>query len=164
MTADTPPHIGLHLSVKATTRGIIVTRLLAILSCDHFHPPCPFSESPFEAYRDVATVLDVIAAALGKTRADLRIYDPYYCSGRVVEHLASLGFLQVSLRWWCNGDRGTSRGMFCNCDAEMRKIKDAVHSAATSIGPGTLSPRCTTSARISMPWWQRAACQNTMPW
>ena len=44
--------------------------------------PDDHCESPPEAYEDLAATLDVVAAALGRGRSNLRIYDPYYCSGR----------------------------------------------------------------------------------
>lgn len=52
-------------------------------------------ESPPEAYADLAATLDVVATALGRTRASLRIYDPYYCSGAVARHLRALGFATI---------------------------------------------------------------------
>jgi len=36
---------------------------------------------------------------LGTTKAALRIYDPYYCEGRMVEHMARLGYEAVYNRW-----------------------------------------------------------------
>ena len=36
-----------------------------------------------------------LAQALGKTKATLRIYDPYYCEGSMAKHLARLGFTDV---------------------------------------------------------------------
>lgn len=55
-------------------------------------------ESPGEAYADVAGLLEALAADLGKTRAELRIYDPYFCNGAVKAHLARLGFPLVHNR------------------------------------------------------------------
>ena len=57
--------------------------------------PDDHCESPPEAYEDLAATLDVVAAALGRDRSNLRIYDPYYCSGAVARHLRALGFEQV---------------------------------------------------------------------
>ena len=54
------------------------------------------AETPLRAYEDLAPVLRVLAAALNKSVADLRIYDPYYCNGTVKRHLGSLGFVNVS--------------------------------------------------------------------
>lgn len=53
--------------------------------CDHF-------ESPKRAYEDVAPVL---AALTVKPRAEMRLYDPYYCAGAAKRHLQALGFSSV---------------------------------------------------------------------
>ena len=50
--------------------------------CDHF-------ETPRRAYADVAPALDALCA---KPRAEMRLYDPYYCDGAVKRHLRELGF------------------------------------------------------------------------
>jgi hypothetical protein len=47
------------------------------------------AETPVEAYRDIAPLLDVIATSIGKTRATLRIYDPYFCDGELLPSLLS---------------------------------------------------------------------------
>jgi hypothetical protein len=52
-------------------------------------------ETPPQAYRDVAPLLDLLATTLGKTRATLRIFDPYFCAGTMKAHLGELGFLSV---------------------------------------------------------------------
>lgn len=57
--------------------------------------PADHCETPIEAYEDVAVLLDALCAQLKRTRATLRVYDPYYCAGGVVERLAQLGFGQV---------------------------------------------------------------------
>ena len=57
--------------------------------------PDDHCESPPEAYADLAATLDVVAAALGRDRSTLRIYDPYYCSGAVARHLRALGFERI---------------------------------------------------------------------
>eukprot|EP00927_Polykrikos_kofoidii_P045396 TRINITY_DN39365_c0_g1_i1.p1 TRINITY_DN39365_c0_g1~~TRINITY_DN39365_c0_g1_i1.p1 ORF type:complete len:461 (-),score=48.94 TRINITY_DN39365_c0_g1_i1:105-1487(-) len=49
-------------------------------------------ESPFVAYEDLHCVLEQLAKSLGKSKDLLRIYDPYYCTGRMKEHLLKLGF------------------------------------------------------------------------
>lgn len=36
------------------------------------------------ALKDLASGLDQLATALGKSRSDLVIYDPYYCDGSIV--------------------------------------------------------------------------------
>jgi hypothetical protein len=53
------------------------------------------AETPFDAYRDIEPLLFRLAQQLGKTKATLRIYDPYYCEGSVAAHLARLGFTEV---------------------------------------------------------------------
>ena len=50
------------------------------------------AETPFEAFRDVEPLLFRLALALGKTKATLRILDPFYCEGSVKTHLGRLGF------------------------------------------------------------------------
>lgn len=49
-------------------------------------------ETAPEAYGHVVPLLHALAAELGVPPAELRIYDPYYCNGAVVRHLAALGF------------------------------------------------------------------------
>ena len=55
---------------------------------DHF-------ETPRVAYEDIGPALDAIAESLGKSREDLIIYDPYWCQGRMLGFLATLGFKTV---------------------------------------------------------------------
>ena len=55
--------------------------------CDHF-------ETPRRAYADVAPALDALVA---KSRAETRIYDPYYCDGAVKRHLAAAGSAILSV-------------------------------------------------------------------
>jgi hypothetical protein len=57
--------------------------------------PTDHCETPFAAYRDVEPFLFRIALALKRTKATLRIYDPYFCEGSAVKHLATLGFETV---------------------------------------------------------------------
>ena len=52
-------------------------------------------ESPLVAYEDIAPILDMIGSKLGKSRTQLRIYDPYFCEGLMKEHLLALGFSDV---------------------------------------------------------------------
>lgn len=51
---------------------------------DHF-------ETPLVAYQDILPLLDLIEPS----RSQHILYDPYYCNGRVVTYLQSLGFTQV---------------------------------------------------------------------
>ena len=60
-----------------------------------WHDHC---ETPFEAYRDVEPLLFRLAEQLGRTKATLRIYDPYFCEGSMVQHLGRLGFASVHNR------------------------------------------------------------------
>jgi len=50
-------------------------------------------ETPLDAYEHIAVLLDRVMS--GKARSSLRIYDPYYCEGGVVQRLGSLGFTNV---------------------------------------------------------------------
>ncbi|KAG1655665.1 hypothetical protein FOA52_007914 [Chlamydomonas sp. UWO 241] len=52
-------------------------------------------ETSPEAYTHVAGLLRLTAESMGIEPSALRIYDPYYCNGAVVRHLAALGFLHV---------------------------------------------------------------------
>lgn len=52
-------------------------------------------ETPKKAYEDLSPVLSFLATALGKTRATLQIWDPYYCAGSVKSRLGRLGFNSV---------------------------------------------------------------------
>ena len=55
---------------------------------DHF-------ETPLIAYKDIVDALDIVAKTLKKDRANLRIYDPFYCRGSVKKYLYQLGFTNV---------------------------------------------------------------------
>lgn len=44
------------------------------------------------AYRHIAPILQLVAAALNKPPTSLRIWDPYYCAGSVQRHLRAVGF------------------------------------------------------------------------
>lgn len=39
--------------------------------------------------------LCVLCRRLGTTKSALRVYDPYFCEGRMVQHMAQLGFESV---------------------------------------------------------------------
>ena len=52
-------------------------------------------ETPAHAYHDIEPMLAQVAALLGKEKAGLRIYDPFYCQGAVVRHLSALGYHSV---------------------------------------------------------------------
>ena len=57
--------------------------------------PLDHAESPAVAYSHIVPVLEMICTKLSKTRAELVIYDPYYCRGSVISHLGDLGFTTV---------------------------------------------------------------------
>ena len=46
---------------------------------------------PARGFADAAPLLRLLAARVGKTAAELSIYDPYYCAGAAKNHLARLG-------------------------------------------------------------------------
>jgi hypothetical protein len=52
-------------------------------------------ETSLQAYRDIRPFLVQLSMALKKQPRDLVIYDPYYCTGRVKDHLLELGFPNV---------------------------------------------------------------------
>lgn len=58
--------------------------------------PDDHCESPLEAYTDIVPLLDSYRRRIRKQSNDqLSIYDPYFCNGRVAQHLESLGFPDV---------------------------------------------------------------------
>ena len=57
--------------------------------------PGDHCETPLQAYRDIEPVLAALANALGKTKATLRILDPFYCDGAARRHLHTLGFVSA---------------------------------------------------------------------
>ena len=52
-------------------------------------------ETSFDAYADIAKLLESLAIEQLKTKETLRIYDPYFCEGSVVGNLGKLGFNSV---------------------------------------------------------------------
>ena len=52
-------------------------------------------ETSQRAYEDISRVLEMVASNLGKTPATLKIYDPYYCNGKVIKQLSQIGFTNV---------------------------------------------------------------------
>lgn len=61
------------------------------------YPTCPedHCETPFEAYADIAGVLERLAQLIGKERKTFSIWDPFYCDGAVKRHFERLGFTNV---------------------------------------------------------------------
>mmetsp|Transcript_10522 Transcript_10522/g.38720 ORF Transcript_10522/g.38720 Transcript_10522/m.38720 type:complete len:434 (+) Transcript_10522:121-1422(+) len=74
--------------VDSSTPGWPDSFPFAVAADDH-------CETSAEAYAHIAHVLRHLAAHLRKPPAELRIYDPYFCRGTVVQHLAALGFARV---------------------------------------------------------------------
>mmetsp|Transcript_30471 Transcript_30471/g.67026 ORF Transcript_30471/g.67026 Transcript_30471/m.67026 type:complete len:389 (+) Transcript_30471:88-1254(+) len=52
-------------------------------------------ETSGEAYADILSLLELLCEKLGKTQSTLRVFDPFYCAGAVIQHLAKLGFTSV---------------------------------------------------------------------
>ena len=52
-------------------------------------------ETPVEAYSDIASFLNKVAIAAGRTNETLKIFDPYHCEGSVIARMASIGFKTV---------------------------------------------------------------------
>mmetsp|Transcript_31251 Transcript_31251/g.76244 ORF Transcript_31251/g.76244 Transcript_31251/m.76244 type:complete len:379 (+) Transcript_31251:93-1229(+) len=52
-------------------------------------------ETAPEAYEDIECILEEIRKDLGKSKAELQIYDPYYCNGAVVNNFRKLGYTNV---------------------------------------------------------------------
>jgi hypothetical protein len=57
--------------------------------------PDDHCESPLEAYQDIVPFLKKAQQDIAPSSQQLSIYDPYYCNGRVVKQLESLGFPNV---------------------------------------------------------------------
>ncbi|KAG2453624.1 hypothetical protein HYH02_001839 [Chlamydomonas schloesseri] len=60
--------------------------------------PGDHAETPLQAYEHIEPLLARLATRLGTTKAALRIYDPFFCEGRMLAHMASLGFESVHNR------------------------------------------------------------------
>jgi hypothetical protein len=56
------------------------------------------AETPLAAYEDVAPVLRGLAKSLGKAPAELKVWDPFYCTGAAAKRLATVGFASVHHR------------------------------------------------------------------
>ena len=52
-------------------------------------------ETPFCAYQHIQPVLEMISKQLNVQPSKLKIWDPYYCDGKVKQHLESLGYQHV---------------------------------------------------------------------
>ena len=56
------------------------------------HVEADSAETPFVAYLSIVNFLNAAASSAGKSKEEIRIYDPYYCDGSVKRHLAKLGY------------------------------------------------------------------------
>ena len=83
--------------LAAVDRQEIEKATLATRSIQHDFTANPddHCETSVEAYADIVPLLRVWCAKLGKSPAELKIYDPYFCAGSVKRNLASLGFTNV---------------------------------------------------------------------
>jgi hypothetical protein len=98
--ANNPPKKPNAMSTSATKTSSSVegatarsgTRPVEPLSHPFPTDPGDHCETPLQAYKDVEPVLVALAKALGKTKATLRILDPFYCDGAARRHLHELGF------------------------------------------------------------------------
>ena len=54
------------------------------------------AETPYRAYADLEPLIYKLCSRLKKTKAEMAIYDPYFCQGSVIRHLNKLGFDHVS--------------------------------------------------------------------
>jgi hypothetical protein len=57
--------------------------------------PDDHCETALEAYEHIKPLLLHLCKDLNKDACDLRIYDPYFCTGKTKKLLKSLGFPQV---------------------------------------------------------------------
>ena len=49
-------------------------------------------ETPLDAYNHLVILLEKLCEKLNKTKLELKIWDPFYCTGKMQEHLIKLGF------------------------------------------------------------------------
>jgi hypothetical protein len=62
------------------------------------HCPLPLNTSCAPHSQPLLCLLPCAASCcrrLGTTKSALRVYDPYFCEGRMVQHMAQLGFESV---------------------------------------------------------------------
>mmetsp|Transcript_9157 Transcript_9157/g.21759 ORF Transcript_9157/g.21759 Transcript_9157/m.21759 type:complete len:302 (+) Transcript_9157:59-964(+) len=57
--------------------------------------PLDHAETELRAYRHVVPLLKLLAEQFGVRSKKLQIWDPYFCKGAMVKHLAQLGFTKV---------------------------------------------------------------------
>ncbi|KAL3768183.1 hypothetical protein ACHAW5_007917 [Stephanodiscus triporus] len=102
---------GSRLVIGNTVKGKIVLDLLAVEEMKRVEelvtlstpgPAFPYPtnpddhcETPLQSYKDILPLLNELCKSdVGGTHS-MKIYDPYYCAGSVVNHLSSLGFGSV---------------------------------------------------------------------
>ncbi|EKX35093.1 hypothetical protein GUITHDRAFT_90353 [Guillardia theta CCMP2712] len=71
-----------------TSQPALVRHSFETTDADH-------AETPREAYEHILPLLHKMAEAASKKPSELRIYDPFFCTGSMKRHLASLGFTNV---------------------------------------------------------------------
>ena len=49
-------------------------------------------ETPLDAYKHLNELLEKLCEKLNKTKSELKIWDPFYCTGKMKEHLIILGY------------------------------------------------------------------------
>jgi hypothetical protein len=79
------------------TQEITLTTNGAEVISRHSFPTNPLDhcETPFQAYQDLTRFLLAYCKSNDFTPSSLKIWDPYFCDGRVKEHLDRLGFCNV---------------------------------------------------------------------
>jgi len=136
--AEAPPALSKRQR-KELALAQLVTRVLPPLNfvvtdvADH-------AETGIKAYRDVKFVLDALAAVTGKPQPE--IYDPYFCTGRVKEHLAKVGYTAV----YNENEFVVLLRVPLECDDEKRK--EAHTHATPKYAQRLLRQDCERLARI----------------
>ena len=82
-------------------------------------------------------MLELYASKIGKTRGTLGIYDPYYCAGGMLQHLARLGFTNVhNTNQDCYKVQSklpfTCSHLICRCDKTLAHTHTHTHSHSHS--------------------------------
>lgn len=117
-------------------------------------------ETSPEAYRDVDAILGRLADLLGKTREELAIYDPYYCTGQVVKHLGEESPPPSGLV----GSPLQLSGVFCPDSPCMRSSGDDLAISSASLTANEL--KCPPGQMLSHPvdilshfWYRSLHCE-----
>ena len=58
-------------------------------------PEADHAETPQLAYEHIEPLLASLAKRLGKDKSELKIYDPYFCTGAIVRNMREIGFTNV---------------------------------------------------------------------